>query len=46
MLDRRIVYFGSSIYSITRGQTRHDIEECFKKGIVGSECLAELFSFL
>ncbi|CAN6238182.1 unnamed protein product [Urochloa humidicola] len=34
MLDRSIVYFGSSIHSITRGQTRHDIEECFKKGYV------------
>jgi len=34
MLDRSIVYFGSSIHSITRGQTRHGIEECFKKGYV------------
>ncbi|CAL4969289.1 unnamed protein product [Urochloa decumbens] len=34
MLERSIVYFGSSIHSITRGQTRHDIEECFKKGYV------------
>ncbi|CAO2038316.1 unnamed protein product [Urochloa humidicola] len=34
MLDRTIVYFGSSIHSITRGQARHDLEECLKKGYV------------
>ncbi|KQJ99527.1 protein ROS1 isoform X3 [Brachypodium distachyon] len=33
-LERCIVYFGSSIHSITKGQTRQDIEDCFKKGYV------------
>ncbi|XP_047083047.1 DNA glycosylase/AP lyase ROS1-like [Lolium rigidum] len=33
-LERRIVYFGSSIHSITKGQPRQDIEDCFKRGHV------------
>uniref|UniRef100_A0A0D9VG55 Demeter RRM-fold domain-containing protein n=1 Tax=Leersia perrieri TaxID=77586 RepID=A0A0D9VG55_9ORYZ len=33
-LDRCIVYFGSSIHSITKGQTRQEIEDCFKKGYI------------
>ncbi|KAF0932075.1 hypothetical protein E2562_007874 [Oryza meyeriana var. granulata] len=33
-LDRCIVYFGSSIQSITRGQTKQDIQDCFKKGYI------------
>uniref|UniRef100_J3LD11 Demeter RRM-fold domain-containing protein n=2 Tax=Oryza brachyantha TaxID=4533 RepID=J3LD11_ORYBR len=33
-LDRCIVYFGSSIHSITRGQTKEDIQDCFKKGYI------------
>ncbi|KAL5665422.1 hypothetical protein ACJX0J_025530, partial [Zea mays] len=31
MLERSIVYFGSSIHSITKGQTRQDIQECLKE---------------
>lgn len=34
MLERSIVYFSSSIHSITKGQTRQDIQECFKQGYV------------
>ncbi|CAM0874764.1 unnamed protein product [Alopecurus aequalis] len=33
-LDRCIVYFGSSIHSITKAQTRQDIEDCYKRGYV------------
>uniref|UniRef100_A0A0E0CKU1 Demeter RRM-fold domain-containing protein n=1 Tax=Oryza meridionalis TaxID=40149 RepID=A0A0E0CKU1_9ORYZ len=33
-LDRCIVYFGSSIQSIMKGQTRQDIEDCYKKGYI------------
>ncbi|VAH55341.1 unnamed protein product [Triticum turgidum subsp. durum] len=33
-LEKCIVYFGSSIHSITKGQTRQDIEDCYKKGYV------------
>ncbi|VAH71115.1 unnamed protein product [Triticum turgidum subsp. durum] len=33
-LGKCIVYFGSSIHSITKGQTRQDIEDCYKKGYV------------
>ncbi|KAM0874008.1 hypothetical protein ACQ4PT_037701 [Festuca glaucescens] len=33
-LERRVVYFGSSIHSITKGQPRQDIEDCFKRGHV------------
>lgn len=34
MLERSIVYFGSSIHSITKGQTRQDIQECLKEGYI------------
>jgi hypothetical protein len=30
---------------INLGQTRHGIEECFKKGIIGSECFGFLFFY-
>ncbi|KAK3157990.1 hypothetical protein QOZ80_2AG0131370 [Eleusine coracana subsp. coracana] len=33
-LKRCIVYFGSSIHSITKGQTRQEIEDCYKKGYI------------
>ncbi|XP_044974393.1 protein ROS1A-like [Hordeum vulgare subsp. vulgare] len=32
--EKCVVYFGSSIHSIAKGQTRQDIEDCFKKGYV------------
>ncbi|KAG8070727.1 hypothetical protein GUJ93_ZPchr0006g44930 [Zizania palustris] len=34
MLDRRTVYLGASIHSITKGQTRQEIQECFMKGYI------------
>ncbi|WVZ75344.1 hypothetical protein U9M48_023405 [Paspalum notatum var. saurae] len=34
MLERSIVYFSSSIHSITKGQTSQDIREIFKEGYV------------
>ncbi|KAL5213172.1 hypothetical protein ABZP36_024019 [Zizania latifolia] len=33
-LDRCTVYLGSSIHSITKGQTRQEIQECFMKGYI------------
>uniref|UniRef100_A0ACD5ZAS5 Uncharacterized protein n=1 Tax=Avena sativa TaxID=4498 RepID=A0ACD5ZAS5_AVESA len=33
-LERRVVYFGSSVHSITKAQPRQDIEDCFQRGHV------------
>ncbi|KAL6634417.1 hypothetical protein ACP70R_027088 [Stipagrostis hirtigluma subsp. patula] len=35
-LERRTVYFSSSIHSITKGQTKEDIKQCFMEGDISA----------